>query len=555
MAVLASRDHRIAPGVLSAETSASLDVSIEKMLLAFADRSVSLEAYFRGVELSCAYVRTWRRCSETDCTAWAAAALVVASKVEDEIPLLLASAARLFEVKEDAVRDAEADILNSLGFDVFFPTAHHILDEMLRRANHGERVGRIAVAYACLLDALPGVARSAHPEDIARAALESAEGAATDDAPRAAAGEVAKRVGALFGKPDGEGFVRVEKALQAISEAPLRWMPRGCTSGREHARWAEKLIPTADFQAKRLLALGSGNFGVVYETDVTIKASGRKMAMKIIHTPSDVRGEGILAEGIRECAAMLAMVECPHVMKIIAAHAKPYMVKITMEVFGMDLRKFMFTDDHPLSAYEKRSILEQVLSAIVYAHERWVIHMDIKPGNILVERSPWGEISARLSDFGAGMFVKPHAARTRRLPRQAVTLWYRAPEVLLDLPYSNAVDMWSVGCIAMDMFGESTAFAWEGGYVKLDMDDDDDTLQIRKQLSVVFATVGSPTVHTWPEALASERWWAPDHEGEVEDAAFFKAAGEHEAAVRGLLAVNPQDRLSAVEALDMFKMK
>ena len=88
----------------------------------------------------------------------------------------------------------------------------------------------------------------------------------------------------------------------------------------------------------------------------------------------------------------------------------------------------------------------QLLNGLVHCHERRIMHRDLKPSNLLVD--PDGKL-LKIADFGL--------ARTFGLPlksytHEVVTLWYRAPEILLGAKeYSTPIDIWSIGCIFAEM--------------------------------------------------------------------------------------------------------
>lgn len=81
------------------------------------------------------------------------------------------------------------------------------------------------------------------------------------------------------------------------------------------------------------------------------------------------------------------------------------------------------------------------------------MHRDLKPSNLLIDKTG---THLKIADFGL--------ARTFNLPlksytHEVVTLWYRAPEILLGQKvYSTAVDVWSVGCILFEMFSNKVLF-------------------------------------------------------------------------------------------------
>ncbi|BGP70475.1 Cyclin-dependent kinase catalytic subunit [Rhodotorula toruloides] len=113
----------------------------------------------------------------------------------------------------------------------------------------------------------------------------------------------------------------------------------------------------------------------------------------------------------------------------------------------------------------------QLIRGVYYLHAHRVLHRDLKPQNLLINK----EGNLKLADFGlARAFGIPlrtytHEVRARFPPLkivgadgmggQIVTLWYRAPEVLLgSRHYSTGVDMWSVGCIFAEMIMRQPLF-------------------------------------------------------------------------------------------------
>ncbi len=114
----------------------------------------------------------------------------------------------------------------------------------------------------------------------------------------------------------------------------------------------------------------------------------------------------------------------------------------------------------------------QILEGILYCHRRRVLHRDLKPQNLLIDKN--GII--KIADFGLGrvfgvpvrvytheVLFKKHVITIVRIltfeHEQVVTLWYRAPEVLLgSARYSCPIDVWSIGCIMAEMVTKKPLF-------------------------------------------------------------------------------------------------
>ncbi|KAK4487439.1 hypothetical protein RD792_005927 [Penstemon davidsonii] len=91
--------------------------------------------------------------------------------------------------------------------------------------------------------------------------------------------------------------------------------------------------------------------------------------------------------------------------------------------------------------------MHQLLSGLQHCHERGILHRDIKGSNLLIDRNGM----LKIADFGLGAFFNPQ--KKRPLTSRVVTLWYRAPELLLaSTDYGVGIDLWSAGCLMAEMF-------------------------------------------------------------------------------------------------------
>lgn len=120
-------------------------------------------------------------------------------------------------------------------------------------------------------------------------------------------------------------------------------------------------------------------------------------------------------------------------------------IYLVFEYLDMDLKKLLDRKKSLVTPNVVKSYLYQLLQAIDYCHTNRILHRDLKPQNLLLDCR--GHI--KLADFGlARNFNIPLRAYTH----EVVTLWYRAPEILLGSKlYSTGVDIWSLGCIFAEM--------------------------------------------------------------------------------------------------------
>jgi calcium-dependent protein kinase len=90
------------------------------------------------------------------------------------------------------------------------------------------------------------------------------------------------------------------------------------------------------------------------------------------------------------------------------------------------------------------TILEQILLAINYMHQRNITHRDIKPENILMQAADSESLLLKMTDFGFASFYNPK----KGLDEVLGSPLYMAPEIVNRQKYDSKVDIWSVGVIA-----------------------------------------------------------------------------------------------------------
>jgi len=206
--------------------------------------------------------------------------------------------------------------------------------------------------------------------------------------------------------------------------------------------------------------LGEGTFGIVYKArDLT---SGELVAMKRL--PMGVWNEGMPATALREISLLKELGPHPNIAELldvfVSYNGNLYLV---FELMDCDLKSVM--DSAKLYGMPKhwaKHLLWQLLRAIEQCHSHRVCHRDVKPQNILF-RKPTGEL--KLADFG---LARTQAYPARRYTHEVITMWYRCPEILLGQEaYTNAVDIWSVGCIMAEMSAGEPVFQGQNEWDQL----------------------------------------------------------------------------------------
>ncbi|XP_075527010.1 cyclin-dependent kinase 2-like [Dermacentor variabilis] len=226
---------------------------------------------------------------------------------------------------------------------------------------------------------------------------------------------------------------------------------------------------------QKIEKIGEGTYGVVYKA--RDRATGRFIALKKIRLESEA--EGVPSTAIREIA-LLKELRHPNIVRLLDVVPQDQKLYLVFEYMTEDLKKHMdkaASSKTPLAVKLVKSYLWQLLQGIAYCHSHRILHRDLKPQNLLIDF----EGNIKLADFG---LARAFGLPPRTYTHEVVTLWYRAPEILLGSRfYSTSVDVWSIGCIFAEMLMLKALFA---GDSEID------------QLFRIFRTLGTPDENSWP---------------------------------------------------------
>lgn len=233
-------------------------------------------------------------------------------------------------------------------------------------------------------------------------------------------------------------------------------------------------------QYEKLEKVGEGTYGVVYKAQ---DPHGEIYALKTIRLEAE--DEGIPSTAIREIS-LLKELQHPNIVKLCDVIHTERKLTLVFEFLDQDLKKLLDTCDGGLQPEPCKSFLYQLLCGIAYCHQHRVLHRDLKPQNLLISKD---EKSLKLADFG---LARAFGIPVRSYTHEVVTLWYRAPDVLMgSRKYSTPVDIWSVGCIFSEMVTGRPLFP-----------GNTDTDQLQK----IFKILGTPTEQSWPTITELPDW-------------------------------------------------
>ncbi|XP_011310658.1 cyclin-dependent kinase 4 [Fopius arisanus] len=295
--------------------------------------------------------------------------------------------------------------------------------------------------------------------------------------------------------PEDAGTLEVEEAVPSTS-GTLGLVQS--TTGRKAEGSLESSFIGEHAHYQELSQIGDGAYGTVYKAkDVS---SGQVVALKKVRV--SLTEDGLPTSTLREIAGLkqLERFEHPNIVKLLDVCHGMYLPSpersdgtrrpdrpdkgltlwLVFEHVDRDLAKFI--SDCPTAGASPALINQmsrEILLGVDFLHSHRIIHRDLKPQNILVTTE--GRI--KIADFG---FAKTYDFEMR-LTSVVVTLWYRAPEVLLGCAYATPVDLWSVGCVLAELNTLKPLFpgSSEGD-----------------QLDRIFKIIGTPTQEAWPKNVS-----------------------------------------------------
>uniref|UniRef100_A0A8D1DES7 cyclin-dependent kinase n=1 Tax=Sus scrofa TaxID=9823 RepID=A0A8D1DES7_PIG len=217
-----------------------------------------------------------------------------------------------------------------------------------------------------------------------------------------------------------------------------------------------------------------GTYGVVYRAKD--KKTDEIVALKRLKMEKEK--EGFPITSLREINTILKA-QHPNIVTVreIVVGSNMDKIYIVMNYVEHDLKSLMETMKQPFLPGEVKTLMIQLLRGVKHLHDNWILHRDLKTSNLLLSHAG----ILKVGDFG---LAREYGSPLKAYTPVVVTLWYRAPELLLGAKeYSTAVDMWSVGCIFGELLTQKPLFPG-----KSDID----------QINKVFKDLGTPSEKIWP---------------------------------------------------------
>jgi serine/threonine protein kinase/tetratricopeptide (TPR) repeat protein len=201
--------------------------------------------------------------------------------------------------------------------------------------------------------------------------------------------------------------------------------------------------------------ISRGGMGIVYRA--TSLELGRVYALKVL--APEVAGNEEFRQRFRREIRVAAALRHPNVVTVHHADEHEGLLFLVMDLItGSDLRK-LIRHSGPLEAHRATALLAQVASALDAAHDRGIVHRDVKPANILIATGG-GVDRAYVTDFGlAKRFDGDASTALTRTGVVVGTVEYMSPEQITGRRTDGRADIYALGCVYFEMLTGAVPYA------------------------------------------------------------------------------------------------
>ena len=252
-----------------------------------------------------------------------------------------------------------------------------------------------------------------------------------------------------------DGDLELRRELLSLLSADIEATSNGAwrQSALDNAASQERSSPEAGLgmiigSYRTVELLGKGGMGKVYRAIRIDSEYQKNVAIKIVRTGLDSEE---LAARFRAERQILANLEHPNIARLLdggaSADGKPYFVMEHVE----GIPPLDYCERHSLRTPQRILLFRQICSAVHYAHQRMVIHRDLKPGNILVA----ADGAPKLLDFGIAKVLATDASESSHVLTETgmhrMTARYSSPEQIRGETVTTGSDVFSLGVILYEL--------------------------------------------------------------------------------------------------------
>lgn len=285
-----------------------------------------------------------------------------------------------------------------------------------------------------------------------------------------------------------------------------------------------RLGSTLDYE--RLGILGEGALSIVYKGKR--KRDNKIVAIKYLKKTN----QGPMRKEVFREIQLLRSLDHDNIVKLheLLLDDKLKNLCLVLEYCPHSVDQLISNSPDRIPMNQIKAISKQMFRGLDYLHKNYIIHRDLKPENLLI--SVKGELKIIDLDMS-----RKYREQDKEMSPGLITRWYRPPEMLLEAPtYGPEVDMWSAGCIIMEIFLKKPFFKGESDV---------------HQINLIISMIGMPKESSWP-GLRRCRYYKNISVDRVNE--FYRLEGEllqlgldDAGLIKGLFVYDPERRLTSEE--------